>query len=143
MNRQDEIDAKSHSELQKLIDEIKSGKVHVTDLKDLRRTTNDRLRKIDPESAPGGKRAVKTINAMAALKEIKKQGKDLKQVQWGNSTESAQYVLDKDKKLPLKKRRYTNWVVEEEDLDGDQYMDTVVKDGAGNPRIINGWTVTK
>ena len=143
MNRQDEIDAKSQAELKKLIDEIASGDVQVTDLKDLRKNVNARLRKVDPESAPGGKRAVKTINAMAALKEIKKQGKDLKQVQWGNSMESARYVLDKDKTLPENKQRFKNWDVVEEDLDGDQYMDTIVKDGADNPRIINGWTVTK
>jgi len=141
MDRQAEIDAKSQAELQKLIDEISSGKVQVTDLKDLTRTANSRLRKIDPSAV--GKRAVKTINAMTALKEIKKQGKDLKQVQWGNSMESARYVLNNDKKLPDYKQRYRNWDVIQEDLDGDQYMDTIVKDGAGNPRIINGWTVTK
>jgi len=141
MNRQDEIDAKSQAELQKLIEEIKSGEVQVTDLKDLRRNVNDRLRKVDPSAV--GKRAVKTINAMTALKEIKKQGKDLKQVQWGNSIESAKYVLDKDETLPENKRRFKGWKAVQEDLDGDQYMDTIVKDGAGNPRIINGWTVTK
>jgi len=141
MNRQDEIDAKSQAELQKLIEEIKSGEVQVTDLKDLRRNVNDRLRKVDPSAV--GKRAVQTINAMAALKEIKKQGKDLKQVQWGNSMESARYVLDKDETLPENKRRFKGWDVIQEDLDGDKYMDTIVKDGAGNPRIINGWTVTK
>jgi len=141
MNRQDDINAKSQAELQKLIKEIYDGEVQVTDLKDLRRTANDRLRKVDPSAF--SKRDIKTLNAMAALKEIKKQGKDLKQVQWGNSKESANYVLEKDKTLPIEKQKYKNWSVTEEDLDGDQYMDTIVKDGVGNSRIINGWTVTK
>ena len=143
MDRQAQIDARSQAELQKLIGEITKGEVQVTDLKDLRRTVNERLKPIDPSAVPGGKRSVKTMNAMAALKEVGKMGKDLKQVQWGNSVKSARYVLEKDKTLPKNKQRFRNWDVVEEDLDGDQYMDTIVEDGAGNPRIINGWTVTK
>jgi len=105
MNRQDAINAQSQAELQALIDEINDGAANFDNLKDLRKNINERLRKIDPESAPGGKRAAKTIKAMEALKEIKKVGKDLKQVQWGNSKESAEHVFEKNRKLQKRKTK--------------------------------------
>jgi len=51
--------------------------------------------------------------------------------------------LKKIENYKKEKQRFKNWTVKEEDFDGDKYIDTIVEDGAGTPRIINGWTVVK
>ena len=128
--------------MQQIFDEagdlvIDPKQAQLAELKAQRKQLNKLIKDIDPTSAIGGKRAVKTNQAMNNLVEIVKHGKDLKKVSWGNSKESAQLEINS------KPKQYKDWTVSEQDLDGDEYPDTIIYDGNGNPKIVNGYTLTK
>jgi len=100
---------------------------------------NAEIRELDPSAA---RTNVKRDNAMSALKEMIKQGKEPKKVGWMNSAKSADHeinVIDKTRPKP----KYPNWQIEEQDLDGDNVMDVVIKDQTGKIRGVNGYSVER
>jgi len=79
---------------------------------------------------------------MIALKEMIKQGKEPKRVGWMNSAKSADHeinVIDTTRSNP----KYRGWSIEEQDLDGDNVKDVIIKDQMGKIRGINGYSVER
>jgi len=77
---------------------------------------------------------------MSALKEMIKQGKEPKKVGWMNSVKSAKHEIE-TVDVTRSNPKYANWEVTEEDLDGDNVMDVVIKNQTGKIRGVNGYTV--
>jgi len=120
----------------------KSTQQQIEALEAQRWELNKQIYKLDPTLVPGGKTSVKRDTAMIALKEMIKQGKEPKRVGWMNSAKSADheiYVIDVTRSNP----KYRGWSIEEQDLDGDNTTDVIIKDQIGKICGINGYSVER